>query len=214
MELWLDTCNESTIQQAQKLGLLYGITTNPLILAKATTPPLVTLQKLLDLHPGPITAQVTAITAEEMIKQAHKLHRLSSRLIIKIPTSLEGLSAIAHLTKEGISIMATIIYDPFQALCAFQAGANYGALYVGRMEDNAINPFGIIDTLQHYISTNKLPHKVIAASIRSKEQVLECIKRSAAFTIKEDIFASLLKEHPLTLSNIQEFSSALPNDWI
>lgn len=214
MELWLDTCNESTIKQAQKLGLLYGITTNPLILAKASDPPLTTLKKLINLHHGPITAQVTAITTDAMIKQAHSLHLLSSRLIIKIPASLEGLAAIPHLSKEGICIMATVLYDSMQALCAFKAGATYGALYIGRMEDNAIDPFAMIDTLQDYISTHKLPHKVIAASLRSKEHVLECVKRGVAVTLKEDVFASLLKEHPLTIANIEQFSSALPNDWI
>ena len=168
MELWLDTSNLSLIKQAKELGCLYGITTNPTILSASGKAPLDTLESLLDIHKGPITAQVTAFTAGEMVKQGRALHRFSKQLVIKVPASLEGLKATYALSQEGISIMATAMYDLLQAISAFKAGATYGVLYVGRMENAGLKP---IETL--YLIKETCPSfKLLAASIRSKEAAL------------------------------------------
>lgn len=150
-----------------------------------------------------------------MINQARKLRKLSKRIIIKVPASNEGIKAIAALTTEGVPIMATTLYDPLQALQAFKAGAQYGALYVGRMDDAHLKPFEAIATIQSMIFDYGFHAKLIPASIRSRDDILQCLKLGcAAITLKEKPYALFIEEHPLTLKNSLEFSSSLPHDWI
>jgi TalC/MipB family fructose-6-phosphate aldolase len=215
MELWVDTSDISLIKKAQEMGCLYGITTNPIILSHSDKSPLETLQALLDAHLGPVTAQVTSVTAKEMIKQGKALHAFSKRLLIKVPVSLEGFKAIYALSQEGITVMATAIYDFIQAISAFQAGAIYGAIYIGRMEDAGLNPIETMYLIQNFLQSNYPSCKLLAASIRSKKQLLECIQtKCGAITLKKEGFSFFMEEHSLTTKDVKEFKQALPEDWI
>lgn len=215
MELWLDTSDLSLIKKAKEVGCLYGITTNPSILALSDKPALRLLEELLEIHEGPITAQVTATTADAMLMQGKKLYQLSENLLIKVPVSLEGFKAIYALSQEGIPVMATVIYDFLQAVTAFKAGAIYGALYVGRMIDAGLKPIETLVLIQNFIEMHHLSCKLLAASIRSKQQLLQCIQTGcSAITVKEEVFSFFLKEHPLTTHNSSEFTKALPSDWL
>lgn len=215
MEIWLDTCILSVIQHATERGLLFGVTTNPSILATAQKSPVEVLKALLEIQKGPVTAQVTASSANEMVEQGRRLHHLSSRIIVKIPATSQGLIAIHALAQEKVPIMATVIYDPLQAVAAFQAGALYAAIYVGRMEDAQLRPFETLKMLQTYIDSSRPACKLIAASIRTKEHMVSCLQAGcAAMTLSEKAYGLFMADHPLTTKNSEDFSLALPVDWL
>lgn len=215
MEIWLDTHNLSVIQHAKERGLLYGVTTNPAILASTKQSPLDLIRALLEVQSGPVTAQVTAASANEMVEQGRRLHKLSPRLIVKVPASSQGLIAIHTLAQERVPIMATVIYDLLQGIAALQAGALYAAAYVGRMEDAQLKPFETLKVLQNYIDASRPSCKLIAASIRTKEHMASCIQTGcAAMTLSEKAYALFAADHPLTTKNSEDFSLALPTDWL
>ena len=215
MEIWLDTTNATLIQHAKDRGLLFGVTTNPSILAGTKQSPLDVIQELLKIQEGPITVQVTAATAMEMAEQGKRLHELSPRIIVKVPTTSQGLRAIRALSLAKVTTMATVIYEPLQALAAFHAGAIYAAAYVGRMEDAGLKPFETLRAIQEAIDRYYPSRKLMAASLRTKKHLLSCFDVGvAAVTLKEQPYALFVEEHPLTCKNSEEFSSALPAIWL
>lgn len=215
MELWLDTCNLSLINEAKSLNLLHGITTNPNVLSISTHDPMHTLLTLLSIQQGPVTAQVTALSAQEMILQGRLLHAISPRLIIKIPTSLEGLKAIAKLSNENIPVMATVIYDRLQAINAIKAGASYVAIYIGRMEQAGLEAQNTLLQIVTFIERHHLKAKVMGASIRSKEHINWCLDaRCHAITLGEQAFRLWTEENPLTTQDTLAFSKMLPSTWL
>ena len=129
MEIWLDTADLKTLEQAKQMGILFGITTNPSIVAKSQWGMEELLEKLLQMQKGPVTAQVTADQAPAMIQQGEALFRFSNRMVIKVPVTAEGLKAIHALTEKKIPVMATAVFDPNQVLLAASAGAQYIAPY-------------------------------------------------------------------------------------
>lgn len=215
MELWLDTCDLSLIESAKARGLLYGITTNPSILAAVSMAPLDIIKTLLSIQKGPVTLQMTASSAQEIIDHAKHCLKLFPRLIIKIPVSKENLIAIHALSQEGIPVMATVIYEPLQAISAFKAGAEYAAVYIGRMQDAGLDAFKTLETIQQYITRYCPTSKLIAASLRSKEHILHCLGTGcAAMTLGEKAYIDFVQDHPLTLNNMERFASALAANWI
>lgn len=199
MELWLDTCSFSIIEEADDMGILCGVTTNPKILKSSSLSPFKTIEKLLEIQKGPVTWQVDSSKAHDIINEGKYFSSVSSRIIVKIPVTKEGLKAIHRLSKENIATMATVIFDPFQALLAFKAGALYAAPYIGRMEDARLDPF---DLLKKTTSRGN----ILAASLRTLDHYIKCLELDCkAATINEKLFEKMLLDNPLTLKSIQEF---------
>jgi transaldolase len=129
MEIWLDTAELDLVQTAKEMGILHGVTTNPSIIAKSKMGMEDLLEKLLQMQPGPVTAQVTAEEAPEMVKQGSSLRQFSNRIIVKVPVTTEGVKAIYGLKLLQIPVMATAVFDSNQVLLAAKAGAAYNAPY-------------------------------------------------------------------------------------
>lgn len=209
MEIWLDTIDLPAIQAAKECGLLFGITTNPSIVSQSPQPLEDLLLDLLNCQMGPVAVQVTADNPFEMREQAKALFAFSSRLIIKIPATPEGLRAIASLKSQRIPTMATAIFEPLQGLLAAQAGASYLAPYVSHIGENAIST---LETLQHLLKTHQLPAKILAAALKTPTQVLDCLRLGIpALTIKETLFHSCLIPPPQTLDFLAKFHTAYLN---
>lgn len=188
MELWLDGVEREMVVRAKELGLLHGITTNPSILAKAGLPAEEILEELISLFPGPIAVQVTHRTAAEMIDQGRDLIDFSSRIIVKIPVTEEGIRAIYRLSHGEIPVMATAIFTPLQAYLAAEAGARYLAPYYGHMGNDAMES---VQAIQDIINLHGLRTKLCVAALKSPQEVQECaIRGFGAVTLKP----ALLKE--------------------
>jgi len=210
MELWLDTANLDTVKTAAPLGILHGVTTNPSLVAKSNLPLDQLLEQLLAAQPGPVTAQVTSRSAPEMLAQARALYAFSPRLIVKIPVTAPGLTAIHTLTQEQIPVMATAVFDPNQALLAARAGATYIAPYFSRICDNDMDGIEVFKSMLKMLERYKFSSKLIAASLRTSEQIKECLSLGAhAVTINDKVFGEFVEDHPLTTESLEKFEK----DW-
>lgn len=209
MQIWLDSINFDLISKAEKLGILYGVTTNPSLLSK-TSEPLETIHTLLKIQKGPITVQVVAEKAQEMIHQAKQLHKLSPRIIVKIPITSEGLEAIHSLSKDNIKTMATVVFHPNQALLAALAGADYVAPYLSHMQKSDPDALSQLETMLKIFDHYGQKTKVLVASVRSQDQISLCLKMGVdAITLKDMVFMEMIQDHEMTLQKVEGFSK----DW-
>lgn len=209
MQIWLDTADIQLIEKAKKMGVIYGVTTNPSIVAESPLTLEDLIGKILEIQRGPVTVQVTANGAEQMVLQAEALYHFSNRIIVKIPATEEGFAAI-HALSGKIPTMATAVFDVNQVLLAAKAGASYIAPYYSRICEADIDGIeairAMLGLLRHYGYSSQL----LAASLRSPEQVKELAKMGAhAVTLKESVFNSLIENNPLTLQSVTRFSQ----DW-
>jgi TalC/MipB family fructose-6-phosphate aldolase len=207
MEIWLDTCDIEAIDKANRLGILYGVTTNPSILANADDDHDKVIQSLLDAQDGPIAVQVTACKAEEMIRQAMALHSVSDRIIVKIPVIQEGLIAIKALSEENVPVMATAVFHSNQALLAAIAGADYVAPYISRMIDEGIDAYASVQMMAAMYQTYRFKTKILGAALRTTEQITICASLGiAAVTMKSVLFSQFIADDKGTLNSLRAFA--------
>lgn len=210
MEIWLDTCDSQIISAACRLGILFGVTTNPSILASAKENHDRVISRLLDVQEGPLAVQVTADTADEMIKQALALHSFSDRIIVKVPVVQEGLAAMKTLGKEGVSVMATAVFQPNQALLAAIAGADYVAPYLCRMFDEGIDAYAALETIVSIYEKYEFKTKILGAALRTTDQITACASLGiSAVTLKSTLFSQFIADETATLNSLRAFAE----DW-
>lgn len=211
MELWLDTIDLDIIKNAQETGILTGVTTNPSILSTADTPPETKLKQLLDSQPGFVAAQVIANDFAGMVTQAKRLALLDEkRIIIKIPVTADGLRAMAILSREDITTMATAIFESSQVFLSAKAGAKYAAPYLSKIEDITGRSFDVLKEMLQIISQQQYSLKILAASINSVDQVVNCAKLGVqAITLPAMVYQSLLSTYAFTEKSLISFS----RDW-
>jgi transaldolase len=208
MKIWLDTTNIETVKKADHLGLLYGVTTNPNLIAELKRPMRQVLQELLDHQDGPVTAQVVADHAQEMIEQGEKLYDFSDRMIVKVPVTQAGLEAIQALKQLSIPTMATVILQPYQVLLAGIAGADYVAPYLGQIERNGQDPWQSLIEMFQIIQNYQFKTEILAASIGSLEQFSKCaVLGISNVTIKDALFTQLIAADPKTQERINQFNT-------
>jgi TalC/MipB family fructose-6-phosphate aldolase len=209
MQIWLDSINLELIRKAKKLGVLYGVTTNPSLLSRSPRP-FETIQALLDAQEGPITVQVIAEEAPEMIHQGKQLHEISSRIIVKVPVTTEGLETIHALSKNNIRTMATVVFHPHQALLASLAGADYIAPYLSHMQKSDPDALSQLETMLKVVNHYGMKTKILVASLRTQDQISLCLKMGAhAITLKDAIFKEMVEDHEMTLQRVEIFTK----DW-
>ncbi|MDP6899287.1 MAG: fructose-6-phosphate aldolase [Candidatus Thalassarchaeaceae archaeon] len=211
MELILDTAEVSEVAEIAAWGVLSGVTTNPTLIRRSGGDFIDTVCQIADLCSGPISAEVTATDVEGMLEQAHELKRiLPKNVIIKVPCNPEGLEVCRSLSNDGIGVNVTLVFSASQALLAAKAGAMYVSPFVGRIDDTGEDGMQLIREIMgiwtHY---PQLETKVLAASIRSTEHVIECMKVGThACTMPTKIFRELIT-HSLTDIGIEKFLA----DW-
>ncbi len=210
MEIWLDTVNLETIVKAEEMGILHGVTTNPSLLAKSGQPFKKVLENLLLAQKGAVTFQVTPHEPELMIRQAQEIYDSSNRIMIKVPVTAQGLKVITSLVRLNIPVMATAVFDPNQVLFAAKAGATYIAPYYSRICEADVYGIDAVKSMLHLLSRHSLPSKLIAASLRTPEQVKECAEMGChAVTLNESVFAKCMEDHPSTKEAVARFTK----DW-
>ncbi|HEO4403250.1 TPA: fructose-6-phosphate aldolase [Streptococcus agalactiae] len=209
MKIFLDTANVEAIKTINELGLVDGVTTNPTIISREGRDFETVIKEICDIIDGPVSAEVTGLTANEMVDEARALSKWHDNVIVKIPMTAEGLKATSILSKEGIKINVTLIFTVSQGLMAMKAGASYISPFIGRLEDIGTDPYQLIEALRDIIDIYGFGTEIISASIRSAAHVEAVAKLGSHIaTIPETIFDKMV-QHPLTKSGIDQFM----NDW-
>ncbi|HEO2405797.1 TPA: fructose-6-phosphate aldolase [Streptococcus agalactiae] len=209
MKFFLDTANVEAIKTINELGLVDGVTTNPTIISREGRDFETVIKEICDIIDGPVSAEVTGLTANEMVDEARALSKWHDNVIVKIPMTAEGLKATSILSKEGIKINVTLIFTVSQGLMAMKAGASYISPFIGRLEDIGTDPYQLIEALRDIIDIYGFGTEIISASILSAAHVEAVAKLGSHIaTIPETIFDKMV-QHPLTKSGIDQFM----NDW-
>ncbi|GEB11603.1 putative transaldolase [Streptococcus equinus] len=209
MKFFLDTADVAAIKAVNELGIVDGVTTNPTIISREGRDFETVIKEICQIVDGPVSAEVTGTTAEEMIAQAHDIAKWADNIVVKIPMTMEGLKAVNVLSKEHIKTNVTLIFTVSQGLMAIKAGATFISPFVGRLEDIGTDAYELISDLRDIIDFYDFDTEIIAASIRNRAQVegvAECGAHIA--TIPAPLFDKMA-QHSLTDNGLKQFMA----DW-
>ena len=209
MKFFLDTADVSAIKTINELGVVDGVTTNPTIISREGRDFETVIKEICQIVDGPVSAEVTGVTAEEMITEARDIAKWADNIVVKIPMTMEGLKAVNVLSKENIKTNVTLIFTVSQGLMAIKAGATFISPFVGRLEDIGTDGYQLISDLREIIDFYGFDTEINAASIRNTVHVENVAKRGAHIaTIPDAVFDKMTK-HPLTDSGLTQFMQ----DW-
>ena len=209
MKFFLDTANIDEIKRINDLGLCDGVTTNPSIIKKEGKDFETVVKEIASIVDGPVSAEVTSYTYDEMVEEARKLAAWKENIVVKIPMTEDGLKAINTLSKEGIETNCTLIFSVSQGIMAMKAGATYISPFMGRIDDMGESGKKLIENLRRIIDIYGYESEIIAASIRHINHLEQAaLAGSHIATIPGSIFEKLWT-HPLTTAGIESFKK----DW-
>jgi transaldolase len=175
MEFFIDTASITEIKKYKALGLVDGVTTNPALLAKEGRSPIEQIKEITALVDGPVSVEVTYTEPDKMVAQAKKLCKLADNIIIKVPCSFAGLDTALRLKAEGIKMNATLVFHPSQAVPFIKLGVEFASLFIGRVEDFGLSNVEAIYAMSASIEEMDSPTKLLSASIRNPEYLMEAI---------------------------------------
>ena len=209
MKFFIDTANLDQIREAQDLGILDGVTTNPSLMAKEGISGKEAINQhyidICNIADGDVSAEVLSTTYEEMIKEGDELAALHERIVVKIPMIKDGVKALKYFSDKGIKTNCTLIFSAGQALLAAKAGATYVSPFLGRLDDISVDGLNLIEDIRTIYDNYYFETEILAASIRSPMHIINCAKIGAdVITSPLAPILSLLK-HPLTDSGLAQF---------
>jgi len=209
VKFFIDTADVGEIRKALDMGLCDGVTTNPSLVAKTGRDFEEVLREIVGLVTGPVSAEVTAVEAEGMLREARHYARFADNVVIKIPLIVEGLKAVKVLAAEGIRTNVTLCFSATQALLAAKAGATYVSPFVGRLDDVSEDGMALIAQILEIYRAYEFPTQVLVASVRSPMHVVQAARMGAdVATIPFPVLAQLA-HHPLTDLGLKKFLA----DW-
>lgn len=209
MKFFIDTANIDEIKEANSMGMVDGVTTNPSLIAREGRVLEEVIEEICKIVDGPISAEVISLDAKNMIKEANQLSLIHKNVVVKIPMTVDGLKAVRKLTEEGIKTNVTLIFSPLQALMAAKAGATYVSPFVGRLDDISHDGLLLVEQIVDIYSNYAFETEIIVASVRGPLHVLESALLGADIaTIPFNVLAKLAS-HPLTDKGIKSFL----DDW-
>ncbi|MFY9308159.1 MAG: fructose-6-phosphate aldolase [Bacteroidia bacterium] len=209
MKFFIDTANLAQIKEAQDLGVLDGVTTNPSLMAKEgikgeknILKHYVDICKIVD---GDVSAEVIATDYAGIIKEGERLAKLHKQIVVKVPMIKDGIKAIKYFTKKGIRTNCTLVFSAGQALLAAKAGATYVSPFVGRLDDVSTDGLQLIEDIRVIFDNYGYQTEILAASIRHPMHIIECATIGAdVVTCPLSAITALLK-HPLTDIGLAQF---------
>ena len=209
MKFFIDTANLKDIAEAQELGILDGVTTNPSLMAKegisGKEAILNHYKTICEIADGDISAEVLSTTYEEMIKEGEELAAIHPNIVVKIPMIKDGIKALKYFTDKGIKTNCTLIFSAGQALLAAKAWANYVSPFLGRLDDISVDGMNLIEEIRIIFDNYMFDTEILAASIRSPMHIINCAKIGAdVITSPLDLILNLLN-HPLTDKGLAQF---------
>ena len=209
MKFFIDTANLNEIKEANELGILDGVTTNPTLMAKENITGNNNILKhyvdICTIVDGDISAEVNAVTFNEMVAEAEVLADLHPNIVVKIPMTADGLKTIKYLSSKEIKTNCTLIFSPGQALLAAKAGATYVSPFVGRLDDISSDGLQLVAQIKTIFDNFGFETQILAASLRSPMHIIQCAEIGAdVITAPLNAIKALIK-HPLTDSGLAQF---------
>ena len=209
MKFFLDTANLDEIRQAIEMGLIDGVTTNPTLLSREEGDPLEILREITKIVEGPVSAEVTALDAEGMVREGLELRKIADNIVIKIPMTLPGMKALRTLSGQGIPTNCTLIFQAAQALMAAKAGATYASPFVGRLDDISTDGMELIEQICTIYRNYDFETQVLVASVRHPVHVVQAGLLGAHVATMPPKVIGQLAHHPLTDIGLEQFLA----DW-
>ncbi len=209
MKFFIDTANLDQIREAQQLGVLDGVTTNPSLMAKEGITGKDNIYKhykaICDIVDGDVSAEVIATDFDGIVREGEELAELHEQIIVKVPMIKEGIKAIKYFSDNGIKTNCTLVFSAGQALLAAKAGATYVSPFIGRLDDISTDGLNLIAEIRLIYDNYGFETEILAASVRHTMHVLECAKLGAdVMTGPLSSIEGLLK-HPLTDIGLEKF---------
>jgi transaldolase len=210
MKFFVDTADLNEIREANEMGVLDGVTTNPSLMKKAGNVDFHDhIYKICELVDGDVSAEVTATAYDEIMEEAHVLHKIHDNVVVKVPLILDGIKALNSLKEEGIRTNCTLCFSPTQALVAAKAGASYISPFIGRVDDISSSGMDLIVQIIQIYENYGFETEVLAASIRHPMHIVEAALAGAhVATMPFDVIKKLIN-HPLTDIGLERFLA----DW-
>lgn len=209
MKLFLDTANVEHIKEANEMGVICGVTTNPSLIAKEGRDFNEVIKEITEIVDGPISGEVVSEDAEGMIKEGREIAAIHKNMIVKIPITVEGLKAVKVLAREGIKTNVTLIFSANQALLAANAGATYVSPFLGRVDDISMDGMELVRTIAEIFEVHGINTEIIAASVRHPIHVIEAARAGAHIATVPYALVMQMVKHPLTDAGLEKFKA----DW-
>lgn len=209
MKFFIDTADLAQIKEAQDLGVLDGVTTNPSLMAKVGIQGKEAVMKhyvdICNISTGDVSAEVIATDYEGIIREGEELSKLHKQIVVKVPMIKDGIRAIKYFSSKGIRTNCTLVFSAGQALLAAKAGATYVSPFIGRLDDVSVDGLNLIEEIRVIYDNYGFRTQILAASVRHPMHIIECAKIGAdVATCPLSAITALLK-HPLTDNGLAQF---------
>jgi len=216
MNFFIDTANLDQIKEAQSLGILDGVTTNPSLMAKEGIKGKKNITKhykdICNIVSGDVSAEVISVDYKGIIKEGEALAKLHKQIVIKVPMIEEGIKAIRYFSDKGLKTNCTLVFSAGQALLAAKAGATYVSPFIGRLDDISTDGLNLIGEIRDIYDNYGFKTQILAASIRHTMHIIDCAKLGAdVITSPLSAIKGLIK-HPLTDIGLEKFLSDYKNN--
>lgn len=209
MKFFIDTANLDHIAEAQSLGILDGVTTNPSLMAKEGIRGKENILKhyldICEIVDGDVSAEVISTDFDAIIKEGDELAKLHAQIVVKVPMIKDGIKAIKHFSDKGIRTNCTLVFSVGQALLAAKAGATYVSPFIGRLDDISTDGMQLIREMRLIYDNYGFKTQILAASIRHTIHIINCAKIGADVITGELSSIEGLLKHPLTDSGLEKF---------
>jgi transaldolase len=205
MKFFVDTADVAAIKELNDLGMVDGVTTNPSIIAKSGLNILEVTKEICDLVDGPVSAEVVATDAEQMIAEGRKLAKIADNIAVKVPLTWNGLKACKVLSDEGNMVNVTLCFSANQALLAAKAGATFISPFIGRLDDINIDGLELIEDIRLIYDNYGFETQILAASIRNANHMSECAKIGADVCTAPPNVIKAMANHVLTDNGLAAF---------
>lgn len=209
MKFFIDTANLDQITEAQNMGILDGVTTNPSLMSKEGISGEKNVKKhyvdICNIVEGDVSAEVIATTFDEIVKEGEELAKLHNQIVVKVPMIKDGIKAIKHFSSIGIRTNCTLVFSAGQALLAAKAGASYVSPFIGRLDDVSTDGLSLIEDIRLIYDNYGFDTEILAASIRHPMHIIECAKIGADVMTGPLSAINALLKHPLTDIGLEKF---------
>ena len=205
MKFFVDTADVAAIKELHDLGMVDGVTTNPSIIAKSGRDILEVTKEICDMVEGPVSAEVVATNADDMIAEGRKLAKIADNIAVKVPLTWDGLKACKVLSSEGSMVNVTLCFSANQALLAAKAGATFISPFIGRLDDINLDGLELIEDIRTIYDNYGFDTQILAASIRSANHMSECAKIGADVCTAPPNVIKAMASHVLTDKGLAGF---------
>ncbi|MBA4492548.1 fructose-6-phosphate aldolase [Paracoccus sp. S1E-3] len=209
MKFFLDTADVDAIRELNDLGMVDGVTTNPSLILKSGRDIIEVTREICDMVAGPVSAEVVAEKADDMIREGRLLGDIAPNIAIKVPLTWDGLKACRVFADEGRMVNVTLCFSPAQAILAAKAGATFISPFIGRLDDIHLDGMDLIADIREIYDNYGYDTQILAASIRSVNHIIEAGKIGADVITAPPSVIKSMANHPLTDKGLAQFTA----DW-